>query len=521
VVLTIGDIINYVNDDTKHHKAKAYYAVGLVPHTYSVVLGHVTTPLHPAFLGFNVPITKIKEILFEKGVEYIPKTDGERELWEYEWFYYPYVIRAEGMWGRYVGRVGSGDKAFGEEVYLHYARKLNRLYQIMEALNSKPLADKKSQLEAKISFALMSRYYFLEKLALAPYHEYVMSMSQSPALYLRTNPEMKKRSREITYWLQETREALLNSKEFLAYKADYPQKATLTEVRLLATLVWYLENNLMIDIHEKKFACESKATLEYVKLRKTLLKDTDISSLTSSDKSDIYNASVNNIQSEFTRKVLSKYCQIEVLGVGYKVDFRETMLDEVRSVYAPEMKALNQLITPPEPKAREGNVTVKSDNIIVIDNLEYENQSNYTELNWYEAERYCKALDLDGQGWRLPTVKELEKVSNVPLCGKIFGNDCEDILTWRKNNMDKRIRFHEGLFIFIRREFYDNIFEAKTLPIFWTSRRATQYWTAPNHINSTEEVMYKIDFGLGSIETDIKSKRRLNWAMCVREFNKK
>jgi len=510
----------YVNDDTKYHKAKAYYAVGAIPHVYSVVLGHITTPLHPAFLGLNLPITKIKEILFEKGVEYIPKDDAERELWEYEWFYYPYVIRAEGMWGRYVGKVGSGDKAFGEEVYLHYANKLNRLYEIMEALNSKSLADNKKQLEAKISFALMARYYFLEKLALAPYDEYVMSMTKSPSLYLRTNAEMKKRSRKIALWLKQTREELFNSQEFTNYKEAHPRKATLAEIRLFGTLIWYFENNLMIDIHEKKFSCESEAVLEYVKSRKTLLKGTDSSAITSRDADDIYNASVNNIQSEFTRKVLSKYCQIEVLGVGYKVDFRETMLDEVSSVYAPEMKALNQLITPPEPKPREGNVTIKSENIIVIDNLEYENQSKYKTLNWYEAERYCKALDLDGRGWRLPKVKELEKVSTIPLCGKIFGNDCEDWGTWIDDNGDKKIRLSsKALSHFMRKEFHENIFKAEIMPTFWTAERARKYWTAPSHMRSTE-VMYKISFFQGSIETDLKSKRSLNQAMCVREIDK-
>jgi len=106
----------YVNDNTKYHKAKAYYAVGAIPHVYSVVLGRIATPLHPALLGLNLPITKIKEILFEKGVEYIPKDDGERELWEYDWFYYPYTLNLYSMWGEYVPLDGFGGDFYDDYI---------------------------------------------------------------------------------------------------------------------------------------------------------------------------------------------------------------------------------------------------------------------------------------------------------------------------------------------------------------------------------------------------------------------
>jgi hypothetical protein len=34
-------------------------------------------------------------------------------------------------------------------------------------------------------------------------------------------------------------------------------------------------------------------------------------------------------------------------------------------------------------------------------------QSGVSNLNWFDAKDYCTDLDLNGAGWRLPTVKEL------------------------------------------------------------------------------------------------------------------
>ena len=68
---------SYINDKTKYHEAKLYYVVGMIPHTYNVFLGRLTTPLNPLFLPLNKPANMIKEYLFEKGSRLIPDTDGD------------------------------------------------------------------------------------------------------------------------------------------------------------------------------------------------------------------------------------------------------------------------------------------------------------------------------------------------------------------------------------------------------------------------------------------------------------
>ena len=53
-----------------------------------------------------------------------------------------------------------------------------------------------------------------------------------------------------------------------------------------------------------------------------------------------------------------------------------------------------------------------------------DNQVN-PEKNWYDAQKYCKNLSLDGYGWRLPTTQELNNILDNNKINKIFLNYSE------------------------------------------------------------------------------------------------
>jgi len=47
--------------------------------------------------------------------------------------------------------------------------------------------------------------------------------------------------------------------------------------------------------------------------------------------------------------------------------------------------------------------------------LEWTKNDNGADVNWKQADRYCKRLKLDGKGWRLPAVEELLAIYYAPL----------------------------------------------------------------------------------------------------------
>jgi len=55
-------------------------------------------------------------------------------------------------------------------------------------------------------------------------------------------------------------------------------------------------------------------------------------------------------------------------------------------------------------------------------------RDNLGDINWHDAKAHCANLDLDGGGWRLPTMSELSQLysgagnDNVP-CGAYQGTD--------------------------------------------------------------------------------------------------
>jgi hypothetical protein len=49
----------------------------------------------------------------------------------------------------------------------------------------------------------------------------------------------------------------------------------------------------------------------------------------------------------------------------------------------------------------------------VFTGLSWTQHDNLGEIDWKGAKRYCDTLSLDGAGWRLPSVDELEKIYSV------------------------------------------------------------------------------------------------------------
>jgi len=504
----------YVNDDTKYHKAKAYYAVGAVPHLYSVALGHVNTPLYPPLLVFNAPITKIKEILFEKSVEYIPKDDRERELWEYEWFYYPYVIKSYDMWGEYVPLDSLGGDCFAkEEHYNYFKNRLDKLFNIMKTINTEHIEDKSLSLNSRLDFGAMARYYFMNEKYLAPYENLNRDTIAVYPTFLKTNKTLFERRKKIEKWLFDTKNIIEKMPEFKSYVKQNKKTILMNKSILDSTLLLYIEVGIFSDIEQNAFSCMSKRVISYKNLRTEFLEKSSLTKILDlgyqEDWFKIYAVTVRNTQSEFIRQLINKECQIDVPGHSREVSNGRDILDVNSSIYRDILKKLyknNNFIE--KQDINTSREQYSSQEIVVIDNLEYQN-TQFKERTWFEAKAYCSELNLYGTGWRLPNIDELEKIASVKM--QKVENQPDN---WRKENFPKNanpVKGEKKWYLFLNPEFIKNLSDFSLMVNIWTSE---EIWHP-----QFKSYAYRMEFWMGGTSLTSKDRKLGTTALCVRAKN--
>ena len=472
-----------------------------------MALGHVTTPLNPALLGLNEPITKIKEVLFEKGVEYIPKDDGERELWEYDWFYYPYTLKLHSMWGEYVPKDSfGGDFNAKEKHYIYFKNRLDNLYRIMEAIYTKGLKDSSLNFRYQLRFGYMARYYFMNEKYLAPYNDVDEKGRMKFPKFLKTNKTLVQRRDNIEKWLFEMKNYLEKSSQFKIYVDDGLKSRLFAKSMLDSTLLLYLETNIISDIYINDFSCQSERVLKYESLRKEFL---DSSALTELKRLgyiakwySTYVSTIRNTQSEFIRQLLNKECYVDLPGHSRDVSsFTPFYMDVNISVYRDELKILEK------NRIKKSSIKKEYPNheIVEIDGLEYQN-TDFITRNWFVAKEFCENLDLHGRGWRVPNLNEIEKIANVDFRSKRIYEPAD----WYEKNKDKVVHYNGGEY-FLKKEFLHSIDLAesrnKTLAFFWTSE---EMW-----VPSLDHYAYQINFWNGSVMLWDKKEKRM--VLCVRK----
>lgn len=199
-----------------------------------------------------------------------------------------------------------------------------------------------------------------------------------------------------------------------------------------------------------------------------------------------------------------------------KVD--ETLIYERYCGFMDEWYRYDQeIVKIPKPDKRKDKIRLFSQRIVVINNIEYQAQPSKSKLNWYDAKESCYNLNLQGQGWRLPTLNELEKMSNIYLCDNLFERPC--IISrnrWLDLNDEHRVKLvNNGVGVFIKKELpylHENF-----LHRFWTSEYAQSNWSTPLHRDATENFMYIVDFLLAQVKIVNKNENHSNSVICVRD----
>jgi len=79
----------WITKDSAYLTAKAYYAVGNVVYSYRVFFSSTIAPDNPLIY----PLVYPQKLVYAIGQTQLPDEDGEKAMWRYKWFLYPYVQR--------------------------------------------------------------------------------------------------------------------------------------------------------------------------------------------------------------------------------------------------------------------------------------------------------------------------------------------------------------------------------------------------------------------------------------------
>lgn len=321
---------SYINDKTSYHGAKLYYVAGMIPHTYNVFLGRLTTPLNPLFLPLNKPANMLKEYLFKTGSQLIPDTDGEKELWEYEWFFYPYAIRFSHMYDTYYSSYGRGDPTskITKETHNYQYTKLEHLYKIIQVLNEKKLSDPYRDADALKKLPLMV-YYYKDKAQFFDKDEAIDVITSKR--YIQTKI-YDYQNIQLVKWLQHIPDKIDHQKEYQEWGNAHLKELLKVEATRRLVLLDLLERVMFNEIHSSQFHCKNETTQSYVELRNSFMMGgrnsiLDALARNGGEKEALQMSKDTKSEGEFFRIVLKKYCSLSVLGKDpYASNFTESLI---------------------------------------------------------------------------------------------------------------------------------------------------------------------------------------------------
>ena len=190
----------------------------------------------------------------------------------------------------------------------------------------------------------------------------------------------------------------------------------------------------------------------------------------------------------------AKFTDIQVVGELIKVIFsnKEGYTTKLGKYLTFTQKELNESI----------KKFSNSEGIVTIENIEYQNK-DIVQKNWLEAKKYCTELNLKGKGWRLPTINELDKISNV----KKYGMNSQYPENWSETN---KYTIYKGVPYFLKHEF---------LHTFSVSLEKNLIYPVKVWTNKNMEFPYEKYAYAGNIDrkgVSLLKKKDISLVLCVR-----
>ena len=188
--------IEWMGEDNAHLTAKEYWVSGQVVASIRFALVRVLHPENPLLWPYN----RLQKVIYDKGIKYLPKEDGEIGIWTDAWFIYPYnrrgllpKVSVDSKFGRHlIDPVFKADKKF-PKIISH----LDRCWFALETMATKPYADKRMKFQNYYrNFPRLAMYYLV-------YDGFYVGKYLGSAKYLLRDPKYTSRLEKLLKWLED------------------------------------------------------------------------------------------------------------------------------------------------------------------------------------------------------------------------------------------------------------------------------------------------------------------------------
>ena len=163
VTVYIHQRIEWTGKGSAHPVAREYFVSGQVLAIIRIAGAHV---LHPENMLLQ-PYNGLQRVIYEKGIRYLPKDDGEIGVWTDIWLLYPYSR------GMTLPKVSINDPEAtkhthfvagvfqAQQMFPRIISVLDRSWFAIETMSTKPFADKKMKRQYYLNFVRAATYYHI------------------------------------------------------------------------------------------------------------------------------------------------------------------------------------------------------------------------------------------------------------------------------------------------------------------------------------------------------------------------
>jgi len=329
LTIYVTNRIEWCGSDNANFAAKEYFVAGQPLAGLRLVLTTVINPDNPVMS----PLNALQQLIYNQGTQLLPKNDGEIGTWTDSWLNYPYIRR---MWVPY--------KTSKREPSYRMRKLLDRTWFAMEAMSTKPFADKQMAYEMyQLNFPRSAFYYIIKD-------GYYADRYIGSSFELLKEPDYIRRCRLLYEWSALLRNRWIKQDNYETIKKSHPKIEALRQVVELDRL----EDLIRSSIYSGEFSCDNPYIPLYVETRREFVDEKAenhvLKQLRRTEKrqaEDLYAIGVEGVAPAFLKYLLKQYCGVEILGdrsFGYKnreADKRE-VISQIKRLFRNEIKILEE-----------------------------------------------------------------------------------------------------------------------------------------------------------------------------------
>ncbi len=316
----------WMGDDNAHLEAKEYFVAGQVLYGFRALLSRF---IHPDIVVLW-PLNTLQEKIYADGVQLLPEKDGERYVWQQLWFLYPYTRTLRETW--------DGDR---RKYSPNMVKLLDRCWDSLQGMATQPFADQQIEQEQYYrNFPTLAFYYNQKR------GQYLENANGSTTT-MAHKPKYIERQKRLIAWLEELR----NKWQADQAMANVLKKHPLIAITRQEALLRSLDNALEAVILQKQFSCAHPYVQLYVKTRIEFVGSQEHPSplmrlRNAKQRALHYDSQINWVGARFYKRMLPKYCGIEVAGEESNTEFDKFIGwdAKVKRIFKTEIQLIEEAI---------------------------------------------------------------------------------------------------------------------------------------------------------------------------------